>query len=108
MIKSSTLAAAATLAMAAIPMLALATNANAAPAVTVQVADLDTLTPAGAQAYAQRVDDAADRFCRQANPNMRLTERAYCVSAVKAEMADKFEARNAVLAAKAAPQVASR
>lgn len=112
MIKSSTLAAAATLALAALPVLALATNANAetmTPKVAVKVADIDTLTPAGAQIFAARVNVAANRFCQKTNPNMRLNERAECKSAVKAEMSDKFEAHNAVLAAaKSNAQVAAR
>lgn len=99
MIKTSTIAAAATLALAALPMLALATNAQAAP-VAVKVVDINTLSADGAAAYGQRVDAAAVRFCHQANPNMRLTERATCIAAVKSEMSEKLRAHNAVMAAK--------
>lgn len=108
MFKSSTLAAAATLALAAVPMLALATNASATEPVAVKVSDINTLTPEGARAFADRVDAAANRFCQKANPNMRLTERASCEAAVKVEVAEKLQAHNTMLAAKAGATVASR
>jgi UrcA family protein len=66
----------------------------------VKVADINTLSPEGARAYAERVDAAAGEFCAKANPTARLTERAHCLEAVRAEMSDKFEARNTALAAR--------
>lgn len=100
MIKTSTLAGVATLALAALPMFALATAAHSATPVAVKVADINTLSPEGAQIYAKRVDKAAMRFCRANNATSRLTERVDCQNAVRAEMADKLEARNTVLAAR--------
>src|SRR5687767_3020804 len=96
MIKTSTLAGVATLALAALPMFALATAAHSATPVAVKVADIDTLSPEGARIYAQRVDKAAVRFCRVKTDNARLTERLDCQNAVRAEMADKLDARNTV------------
>ena len=107
MIKTSTLAGVATLALAALPMFALATGAHAAPA-AVEVADIDTLSPAGAVAFDQRVEKAANRYCVKANPTARLTERHECLNAVRAEMADKFQARNTVLAARQGAQMAAK
>lgn len=98
MIKTSTLAGVATLALAALPMMALSTVARAATPVTVSVADIDTRTAEGARIYDQRVEKAAVRFCRTQSTNSRLTERMDCQNAVRAEMSDKFEARNIALA----------
>jgi UrcA family protein len=106
MIKTSTLAGVATLALAALPMFALATAAHSATPVAVKVADIDTLSPEGARIYAQRVDKAAVRFCRVKTDNARLTERLDCQNAVRAEMADKLEARNTVLAARQGARMA--
>ncbi len=108
MIKTSTLAGVATLALAALPMFALATAANAATPVAVKVADIDTLSPEGARIYDQRVDKAAVRFCRINNANSRLTERVDCQNAVHAEMSDKLEARNTELAARKGAQMAQK
>jgi UrcA family protein len=99
MIKSATLAGFATLALATVPVLALATAAHAAP-VTVQVADIDITTPEGARAFEARVDRAAAKFCRQSTEAMRLSERQACLEGVKLELAEKMEARSAMLAAK--------
>lgn len=107
MIKTSTLAGVATLALAALPMFALATSAQAAP-VAVKVADIDTLSLAGAAAYDERVEKAANRYCVKANPTARLTERHACLNAVRAEMSDKFQARNTVLAARQGAQMAAK
>ncbi|MFN3512375.1 MAG: UrcA family protein [Phenylobacterium sp.] len=96
MIKSATLAGLATLALATVPMLALATAAQAAP-VTVQVADIDAATPQGAQTLETRVEHAAAKFCSHAT---RLSERQACKDGVKLEVAEKVDARNAMLAAR--------
>lgn len=107
MIKTSTLAGVATLALAALPMFALATAAHAAP-VAVKVADIDTLSPAGAAVFEQRAEQAANRYCAKLNPTARLTERSACLTAVRAEMADKIEARNTVLAARQGARMAAK
>ena len=108
MIKTSTLAGVATLALAALPMFALATAANAATPVAVKVADIDTLSAEGARIYDQRVEKAALRFCRINNANSRLTERVDCQNAVRAEMSEKLEAHNTVLAARKGAQMAQK
>lgn len=81
----------ATLALAALPLAALATAAHAAP-VTVRVADLDLNSPHGQAAFEQRVEQAAKSFCKS---ERRIVARlaaadAWCVSAVRAEMSEKF------------------
>ena len=108
MIKTSTLAGVATLALAALPMFALATVADAATPVAVQVADIDTLSPEGARIYEQRVEKAAMRFCRINNAQSRLTERVDCQNAVRAEMAEKLEAHNTMLAARQGARMAQK
>ena len=100
MIKTSTLAGVATLALAALPILALSTGAQAATPVAVKVADINTLSSEGARIYDQRVEKAAMRFCRINNANSRLSERVDCQNAVRAEMSDKLEAHNTILAAR--------
>ena len=48
--------------------------------------DLDLGTAAGAAAFDARVDAAARRMCRDAKrPGSLLSDRAYCVAAVRAE-----------------------
>lgn len=106
MIKTSTLAGVATLALAALPILALSTAAQAATPVAVKVADIDPNTAEGARIYGERVDQAANRFCRMNGSASRLTERMDCKAAVRAEMAEKLEARNTALAAHKGAQMA--
>ena len=55
---SSTLAGVATLALATLPMLAVASGAHAAP-VVVKVSDIDTSSTHGAKILNQRIDVAA-------------------------------------------------
>jgi len=95
----ATLAGVATLALAIIPVAALGTAAHAAP-ITIRAADIDTLSPEGAQAFHQRAEKAARKFCRTATvgtPSLR--DKANCKAAVQAEIAEKYEARNVALAA---------
>ena len=61
-LSSSTLAGVATLALATVPALALATSAHAGP-VVVKVSDIDTSSAQGAQILDQRVTLAARKFC---------------------------------------------
>ncbi|HEV2530088.1 UrcA family protein [Phenylobacterium sp.] len=84
------LAGAATLALAALPALALTTAAHAAPdPVKVRLADLDLLTPAGQAMLAQRVDRAGVEFCRS---ERSLTLRTSCRDGVRAEVREKLTA----------------
>lgn len=96
---SNTIAGVATLALAAIPMLALGSNAFAAQPVTVQVADLDVSTPAGAREFERRTNAAASEFC---GPGMRLSEHVACKAAVRAEVTEKLIAMKSAPTAYAA------
>jgi UrcA family protein len=88
---TSRFAGVATLALAALPLAALATTAHAAP-VTVRIADLDLNSAHGQAAYEQRVERAAIDFCKaEKRPASRLrVADDSCVAAVRAEMSDKF------------------
>jgi UrcA family protein len=96
--------AATALALATLPMLAIAGGAQAAP-VSVQVGDLDINTAPGAEAFAQRVNVAAHEFCRyatRAQSGLRnLGDNQNCKRAVREEMAEKAAARNDAMLAKA-------
>ncbi|MDP3852993.1 UrcA family protein [Phenylobacterium sp.] len=97
----STLAGLATLALAIIPVAALATSAHAAPVAVIQASDIDTLSPEGARTFQQRADAATRKFCRAATAGQPgLREKAACKTAVRAEIAEKFEAHNMAVAAK--------
>jgi UrcA family protein len=85
------IAGAATLALAVLPVAAIATAAQAAPA-TVQVRDLDLNTTAGQSAFHQRTEQAAKTFCKgRTNPASMTRMGATCVAAVKIEMTEKLE-----------------
>ena len=85
---SNTIAGLATLALAAVPALAMSTNAFAAPA-KVHVADLDLSTQAGAREFDRRTDVAAGRFC---NDIRSLSANAACREGVRAEVTEKLVA----------------
>ena len=93
----------ATLALAALPIAALATGAEAAP-VAVKVGDLNLNSDAGLTAFHQRADWAAKSFCRDATrPGTRLSAARACQAAVKAEIGEKLaDARSAQLGRAAA------
>lgn len=79
----------------------LAGAAQAAP-VTVKVADINTLSADGAQAFNARVEVAANRFCAGVRASGgRLDEVQSCREGVRAEMAEKLQLRNAELAKRA-------
>ncbi|HEX5379834.1 MAG TPA: UrcA family protein [Phenylobacterium sp.] len=89
---TQTVAGAATLVLAALPMVALSTAAHAAPQ-TVQVSDLNLASPAGQQALGHRVDKAARDFCRnQEATSGRINARAACLSGIRAEASEKVAA----------------
>lgn len=89
MFKTTSIAAAASLALATLPALALATGAHAAPA-AVKVADLNLASASGQKAFAQRVDKVAVQMCRDARSG-RFVDSA-CLDAVRAEAHDKAAA----------------
>ena len=83
------IASLATLALAALPAVALTTAARAqsAPHTSVQVADLNLGTDLGRTAYAKRADAAARRFCSN---ETTLDIQAACQTAVRAEIDAKI------------------
>ena len=89
MFKTTSIAAAASLVLATLPALALATGAHAAPA-AVKVADLNLASAAGQKAFAQRVDKVAVQMCRDARSG-RFVDAA-CLNAVRAEAQEKAAA----------------
>ena len=89
MSKLMNLTAAASLLLAALPLLALTNAAHAAP-VVIPVGDLNLSSADGRQALSRRTEAAAQDFCRQER-STTLTERQSCLSAVRAEAADKAD-----------------
>jgi UrcA family protein len=105
---SSTLAGVATIALATVPMLAIASGAHAAP-VIVKVSDLDVSSAQGAQILNQRIAVAAREFCAQADPvNQGRLPSYACIKGVRAEVADSMAGRNAVMASARATTLAQR
>lgn len=85
-------------AIAFVSAAALSGAAHAGP-VTVKVADINTLSPAGAQAYDARVGVAATKFCNGLRASgARLSEVRECLAGVRVEMTEKLQARNVELA----------
>lgn len=76
----------ATLALAALPALALSTNAYAAP-VSVRVADLDLGSSAGMRTFDLRVQRAGAQLC---GAEHGLTAQSHCQGAVRAEAEEKL------------------
>jgi UrcA family protein len=74
------------LALAALPMAALATGAHAAP-VAVKTADLNLFSAEGVATFQQRADAATGAFCREVRG---VAAHQACRAGVKAEIADKF------------------
>jgi len=81
------LASAAMLALAALPMAALATAANAGPAV-VSVNDLNLMTPQGNAMLEQRIDVAAQKFCLD---RKAVSDVAVCRAGARAELVEKAD-----------------
>ena len=83
------------LALATLPIAALASGAHAAPAI-VKVADLNLFSAQGIATYQQRADAAGRSFCRD---ERSLTGREGCRTGVKVELTEKLEtAKSAQLA----------
>jgi UrcA family protein len=75
------------LALAALPIAALATAAHAET--RVHVADIDVLTAPGVAAYNQRAEAAGRAYCIA---ERRLDRQAACVAGVRAELSEKLDA----------------
>lgn len=106
-LSSTTLAGFATLALAAVPALALTTAAHAEP-VVVKVSDIDMTSADGARALDQRVTVAAREFCTIPANQGGLTARANCMRSVRAEVQDNLVARDTMLAKTQTTELARR
>ena len=84
------------LALAALPMAALAGGAHAAT--VVKVSDLNLATAQGAATFQQRADSAALKFCAD---ERSLTAHKACRAGVRAEVSEKGEAIRQAQAAQA-------
>ena len=73
------------LALAALPIAALATAAHAQT--VVKVADINLLSPQGVAQYNQRADAAGRKFCL---PERSVAGRAACVAGVKVELTEQL------------------
>lgn len=80
------IAGAATLALAALPMVAMTTAAHAQP-MKVSVAGIDLSTKSGQEAFAKRVNVASREFCAS---ERTFTGREACLSGVRAEANEKM------------------
>jgi UrcA family protein len=87
---ASRIAGLATLALAALPIAALATGAHAAP-VAVKVGDLNLNSAEGLATFHRRAEAAATTYCRaNQSGGVRINEVKACKTGVRAEMADKL------------------
>lgn len=103
-----TVSAIASLALAALPLLALTTAAHAAP-LSVSVGDLSTA--AGVAAFEQRIDTVAGRVCQAQAQGVgtRMVNTRGCRGAVRAEAIDKLSAtQRSQIAASGVSQLAAR
>ncbi|MBW8814182.1 MAG: UrcA family protein [Caulobacterales bacterium] len=94
---------AAMLALAALPIGALASAAHAET--RVHVADLNLTTPQGMAAFNQRAHNAASTYCAEV---VGLSARASCRNGVKAELSEKAGAIRDAQMAQAAQTFAAR
>ena len=89
---ASRIAGVATLALAALPLAAIATTAAARP-VAVQVSDIDLNSAHGLAAFEQRAERAAHAFCKNTRqPPNQLGRAATCRQAVITELHEKLPA----------------
>lgn len=102
---TNTISSFAMLALAALPIAALATASQAAPIASVRIADLSLATPEGMAAFHQRTEYAARKFC---SDELSLSARANCRQGVKLEMTEKMEAVRTAQAARANTTFAAR
>lgn len=95
---SSTLAGLATLALAAVPVLALATGAQAAP-VAVKVSDIDVGSARDAHTLEQRVAAAAAEYCSNASVGrITLSARHDCLQGARTEIQEQLAQRQVMAA----------
>ena len=100
--------AAAALALAAIPMLALTTAAHAAP-MSLKVGDLSTA--AGVAAFEQRLDRVAKTLCdaERLGVGARMVKTEGCIEAVRAEAMDSLtQSQRSQVAAYGRSELAAR
>ena len=83
---TSRIASLATLALAALPMAALATGAHAGT--VVKVSDLNAASIEGQATFAQRADAASKEFC---SVERSLTAVKACRAGARAELNEKFD-----------------
>lgn len=96
---SSTLAGVATIALAAVPIVALATGAQAAP-VAVKVSDINIGSPRDAHTLDQRVSAAAAEFCSNASVGrITLSARHDCLQGARTEIQEQLAQRQVMAAA---------
>lgn len=101
---TSTISGIAMMALAALPITALATGAHAAPA-SVKVADLNLTSQAGVAVFNQRADYAARKFC---NAELSLSARANCRDGVRVELNEKMDAIRTAQATRTSTTFAAR
>lgn len=105
---TQTVSSIASLALAAIPMLALTTAAHAAP-MAVSVGDLSTA--AGVAAFEQRIDKVATNVCQGLTQGVgtRMVKTDGCREAVRAEAIGKLSsAQRSQIAASGVSELATR
>jgi UrcA family protein len=90
---TQSIAGAASLVLAALPIAALSSAAHAAP-MAIKVADLNLSAEASQGVLSQRVEHAASSFCRNhmVTTGSRSNDRATCMAGVRAEAAEKVVA----------------
>lgn len=92
---SASLAGVATIALAAVPILALASGAQAAP-VAVKVSDIDVGSARHAHILEHRVSKAAADYCSAASfGRTTLAAHQACLKGARAEIQDKLAVREA-------------
>ena len=100
---ASRISGVAMLALAALPIAALATAAHAET--VVKVADINLLSPQGVSEYSQRADAAGRKFCL---PERSLAGRAACVAGVKVELNEQLATLRTAQLSRASQDFAAR
>ncbi len=100
---TATISGLAMLALAALPIAALATASHAQT--VVKVADINLLSPPGVSEFNQRADAAGRKFCL---PERTVAGRTSCRAAVKAELNEKITALRTAQLAQASTTLAAR
>ena len=100
---TATISGLAMLALAALPIAALATASHAQT--VVKVADINLLSPQGVSEFNQRADAAGRKFCL---PERTVAGRTSCRAAVKAELNEKITALRTAQLAQASTTFAAR